>query len=177
MNVMKKERITLVLYLFFMVLFVFLGTVNTFGIQYWNEDFKKEECIYIETQFADYQETRKLIIAQNKGITIYCTNGEKYDINPVCINKMLREDISELERKADITMLVHPDSNEIVELTANDVKLLDFNNATDVLDYKATSSHLFGILMYISSLVCLANAIIHIKSKKNKKYKRKHQDN
>ena len=169
---MKKERLTLVLYLFFMVLFIFLGTVNTFGIPYWNKDFKKEECIYIETQFVDYQETKKLIISQNKGITIYCTNGENYDINPVCINKMLRDDISKLEKYSDITIMVHPDTNDVVELTTNNVKLLDFNNATDVLAYKATSSHLFGIFMYISFFVFLINATIHIKSYRNKKYKK-----
>ncbi|MBQ8783722.1 MAG: hypothetical protein IJZ57_08130 [Clostridia bacterium] len=173
---MKKERFTLVMYLFFMVLFFFLGTVNTFGIKYWNDDFKKEECTYIETKFADYQETKKSIIYKDKGITVYCTNGESYDINPACINKMLRDDISELEKYSDITILVHPDSNEIVELTANDVKLLDFNNATDVLDSKSTSCHLFGIVMYIGSLAFLFNTIMHIKSEKHKKYKKKHRD-
>ena len=64
---------------------------------------------------------------RSRGITIYCSDGKKYGINPVCINDILRDDISKLERNVDIAMLLHPGSNEIVELTANNVKLLNFD--------------------------------------------------
>lgn len=169
---MKRKPLPLAQSVFFVILCFILGTVCTFGMLGLNDEVTKEECTYIETQFVDYHEMIKAKGNNSRGITIYCSDGKKYKIDPVCINDMLRDDIAELERNADIAMLLHPGSNEIVELTANNVKLLNFDETIGILVRESTFFVFLGVLMYLGSLAFLIDAIINIKIERKKKYRK-----
>ena len=58
---LKKMRdpIPLGLAVFLLIAGLFLGSVFTFGMQYWNSEVTREECTLIDTQFVSYKEIRQ----------------------------------------------------------------------------------------------------------------------
>ncbi|MBQ8783723.1 MAG: hypothetical protein IJZ57_08135 [Clostridia bacterium] len=167
---MKRKPLPLAQSVFFVILCIFIGTVCISDVLYRTDEVTKEECTYIETQFVDYHETIKAKGNHSRGITIYCSDGEKYEISPKCINDMLRDDISELNRNSDITLLLYPESDTIVELTADNAKLLDFDESIKNNRKGITIFLLLGIFMYIGALAFLVDAIINIKIERKKKH-------
>ena len=97
-----------------LVVGLLLGTVFTFGMQYWSETVTREECLYIETQFLDYKEIKQR--SRINQIAIDCADGERYFIDQVSINTRLREYLAELEKNDNITMLIHPNGGNIIDL-------------------------------------------------------------
>ena len=166
----KDDTITLGQSLVLLVLGLLMGTVFTFGVQYWNETVTKEECRYIETQFLDYKEIKQR--SRINQIAIDCADGERYFIDQVSINTRLREDLAELEKNDNITMLIHPKGGNIVELRHYGAELLSFEESMENLDKDAKTFSYLGLLMYLVSflgLICtVLNVSKNIKAKKQK---------
>ncbi len=166
----KDDTITLGQSLVLLVVGLLLGTVFTFGVQCWNETVTKEECAYIETQFLDYKEIKQR--SRINQIAIDCADGERYFIDQVSINTRLREDLAELEKNDNITMLIHPNGGNIVELTHYGAELLNFEETMETLGKDAKTFSYLGLFMYLASflgLICtVLNISKNIKAKKQK---------
>ena len=94
-------------------------------------------------------------VAKIKEIAIDCSNGERYFIDGVSINDELRNQLSLLSAQENITLLIHPNSNTIVEFSSDNAVLLDFNDTIDKLDGEATGFIFLGLFMYFCALVGL----------------------
>jgi hypothetical protein len=165
----KDDTITLGQSLALLVVGLLLGTVFTFGVQYWNKTVTKEECIYIETQFLDYKEIKQR--SRINQIAIDCADGERYFIEQVLINTDLKEAISDIENNDGITMLIHPTGGNILELTHNDKELLKFDESMEKLGKNAKTFAYLGLFMYLASLMGLVCAVLNISN--NIKVKKK----
>ena len=166
----KDDTITLGQSLVLLVLGLLMGTVFTFGVQYWNETVTKEACRYIENHYLDYQEIKQR--SRINQIAIDCADGERYFIDQVSINTRLREDLAELEKNDNITMLIHPKGGNIVELTHYGAELLNFEESMENLDKDAKTFSYLGLFMFLVSflgLICtVLNVSKNIKAKKQK---------
>ena len=166
----KDDTITLSQSLLLLVLGLLMGTVFTFGVQYWNEDVIKDECAYIETQFLDYKEIKQRLRI-NK-IAIDCADGERYFIDRVSVDTELREALAELEKGDNIAMLIHPNSGVIVELTRDEAELLNFDETAEKLGKDAKTFSFLGLFMYLVSFLGLICTVLNIsKNIKTKKQK------
>ncbi len=56
---MRKDPMPLGLAIGLLIVGILLGSVFTFGMQYWNAEVTRESCIFIETQFISYDEIRQ----------------------------------------------------------------------------------------------------------------------
>ncbi len=166
----KDDTITLGQSLALLVVGLLLGTVFTFGVQYWSETVTKEECTYIETQFLDYKEIKQR--SRTNQIAIDCADGERYFIDQASINTRLRENLAELEKNDNITMLIHPNGGNIVELKHYCTELLNFEETIETLGKDAKTFGYLGLFMYLVSflgLICtVLNISKNIKAKKQK---------
>lgn len=170
---MKKESISLNVSIGLLVFGILLGSVFVFGMQYWNSDVTRETCTFIETRFVDYTEIRQR--SRIKEIAIDCTDGERYFIDGVSINTELRKSLSELTKQDSITLLIHPYSNTILELSHKKDTLLAFENTTNKLNEETKSFLVFGFIMYLCSAIGLCGLVSHfiIKSKTKRKEEQK----
>ena len=123
-----------------LVIGVFLGCIFTFGMQYWNQEVTRDSCTIVETQFIDYRITKSHRSA-NREVVLTCSDSERYFIDGVLINSELKSNLSQLKTNDEITLLIHPTSNSVVEFSAGDVTLINFDDFDILLD-KISSGNL-----------------------------------
>lgn len=167
---MRKNPMPLGLAIGLFVIGIFLGSVFSFGMQYWNKEVTKDSCKVVETQFISYEEIRQLKRpTEVKEIAIDCANDERYFIDGVSINTKLKNALSALSEQENIVLLIHPNSNTIVELSTEDGTILAFSETIHNLDGEATGFLFLGLFMYFCSLVGLYYIVFHIIKKKRRK--------
>ena len=165
---MKRDPMPLGLAIFLLIAGLFLGSVFTFGMQYWNSEVTREDCTLIDTQFVSYKEIRQPKRPMEiKEIAVYCVNNERYFIDGVSINSDLRNSLSELSKHQKIYILIHPNSNTIVEFSTENGTILTFNETIHKLGREATGFLFLGLFMYFCSLVGLYYTAFHIIKKRN----------
>ena len=165
---MKRDPMPLSLAIFVLIAGLFFGSVFTFGMQYWNSEAKREECTMIDTQFISYKEIRQPKRPMEiKEIAVDCINDERYFIDGVSINSDLRNSLSGLSKHQKIRLLIHPNSNTIVEFSTENCKILIFDETIGKLDGEATGFLFLGLFMYFCSLVGLYYTAFHIIKKRN----------
>ena len=165
---MKRDPMPLGLAIFLLIAGLFLGSVFTFGMQYWNSEVTREDCTLIDTQFVSYKEIRQPKRPMEiKEIAVDCVNNERYFIDGVSINSDLRNSLSELSKHQKIYILIHPNSNTIVEFSTENGTILTFNETIHKLGGEATGFLFLGLFMYFCSLVGLYYTAFHIIKKRN----------
>ena len=165
---MKKGPMPLGMAIALLVVGILLGSVFSFGMQHWNKEVTREECVKIQTQFLGYKEDSRR--GHTQQIIIDCANGDRYVIDGVSVNSKLQDYISKLSHNEDITLLIHPNSNTIVEFSTNFDAILIFSETIDKLGGEATGFLFLGFFMYFCSLVGLYYVVWHgIKKWKCKK--------
>ena len=162
---MMRDAMPLGLAVFLLIAGLFLGSVFTFGMQYWNSEVAREECTLIDTQFVTYKEIRQQM--NIKEIAVDCANDERYFIDGVSINSDLRNSLSELSQLQEIHLLIHPNSNTIVEFSTENGTILTFDETIRKLGGEATGFLFLGLFMYFCSLVGLCYTVFHIIKKRN----------
>ena len=164
---MNREPMPFGLAIFLLIAGLLLGSVFTFGMQYWNSEVTREECTLIDTQFVSYSEIRQLKRSMEiKEIAVDCANGERYFIDGVSVNTDLQNSLSKLTRQQEIHLLIHPNSNTIVEISTENGTILAFDETIRKLGGEATGFLFLGLFMYFSSLVGLYYAAFHIIKKR-----------
>ena len=160
---MKKDPMPLGMAIALLVVGILLGSIFSFGMQYWNKEVTREECVKIQTQFLGYKEDlRKGHINQ---IIIDCTNGERYVIDGGSVNSKLQNYLSKISPNEDITLLIHPNSDTIVEFSTSFETILIFSETIDKLGGEATGFLFLGFFMYFCSLVGLYYIVCHGRKK------------
>ncbi|MBE6960443.1 MAG: hypothetical protein E7448_06970 [Ruminococcaceae bacterium] len=167
---MRKDPMPLGLAVGVLIVGMLLGSIFTFGMQFWNEKVTRESCTLIETQFVSYKEIRQPKRPMEiKEIAIDCSNGERYFIDGVSINTDLRNALSALSEFEEIVLLLHPNSNTIVEFSNENDYILIFDDTISKLRNEATGFLLLGIFMYFCSLVGLHYTVLNIVRKRKAK--------
>lgn len=159
---MRKDPMPLGMAIAILIVGIFLGSIFSFGMQYWNEEVTREECSKIETQFLGYENIRQpKRPATIKEIAIDCANGERYFIDGVSINSELRERMATIAYNETVTLFIHPNSNTVVELSTNSGTILPFSETIGKLCGEATGFLFLGLFMYFCSLVGLYYVVWH----------------
>jgi 4-alpha-glucanotransferase len=80
-------------------------------------------------------------------------------IDGVCINDTLLKSIDNLVPGIELSMIVHPNSNTIMELHADSRVLLEFQNTSEKLTGEATGFMGLGLFCYVLSACGLINLL------------------
>lgn len=126
-----------------------MGTVFTFGMQYWNAPVTKEESIHTTAIYESYATQREQ--GRVKEIIVRFKDHEQLYIDGVCINDKLLRSIDHLAPGIEMAMIVHPSSNTILELHADNQVLLEFQNTSEMLTGEATGFMGLGLFCYVLS--------------------------
>ena len=161
----KKETLSDAITL--IVIGLIMGTVFTFGMQFWSAAVSREECRVVETTFVDYE------VVSRRGrvneIIVECADGARFYIDGASVTDELRTELSELPLRGEITLLIHPNSSTILEFICGDEMLLEFENTMEALEGEAREFLWLGLAMYALSLYgvyCLIR-ILHIRKQFN----------
>lgn len=165
---MKRAPMPFGLAIFLLIAGLLLGSVFTFGMQYWNSEVLREECTLIETRFVSYEEIHQHKRPMEiKEIAVDCDNDERYFIDGVSIDADLRTALSELSEQQKISLLIHPNSDTIVEFSTENGKILAFDETIHKIAGETTAFLFLGLFMYFCSIVGLYYIAFHIIRKRN----------
>mgnify|MGYP003297617298 CR=1 FL=1 len=167
MRMHRSEPMPLNFAVIMLLIGILLGSVFTFGMQYWNAKTTRESCAVVKTQFLSYDEIWHAKPTINiVEIAVDCADGNRYFIDGVSINDELRENLSLLSENESITLLIHPNSNTIVEFSTDKGVILNFEEAMDKLSKEETGFLFLGIFMYLCAAVGLYYTVLHVYRKR-----------
>lgn len=152
--------------IFLLVAGLFLGAIFTFGMRYWHAPVSREDCTQVNTEFVSFRErTRRGSIQL---IYIDCANGQRYELDGVCISQPVLEGVENLQPQEPITLLIHPNSDTILELSCESGTLMAFDDAAQRVAGDTLLFMVLGILMYAAALGGMYQLIRQRSRKKQK---------
>ena len=172
-----RKKMTLGQAILFLIVGAILGTVFTFGQQYWDAPIDREDAISVEAEYHSY--SRKFLHPESHDVGIECKTENpyyvKYYIDASCVTYDILDYVHNLERGTNLLMLIHPNSDTILSLTVNGEEILNFDEVQDNLDSTNVGFLCLGLFMYVLA-VCGAVRIIVIAVRKLNKSNKKRVD-
>ena len=150
----KKRSMTKAEAWFLLVAGLVMGTVFTFGMRYWNAPVTREEAVHITAVYGSY--TTQQEQGRVKEIILRFEGLQQLYIDGACIDDELLENIAALAPGTGLSMTVHPNSNKVLELQAEDLMLLEFEDTSEKLTGEATGFMGLGLFCYALSVWGLA---------------------
>ncbi len=169
-RILDKEKIPFNTAVILLVAGFFIGTVFTVGSPYWNKMVKREECKIIQTTFVEYSETG----VRGEALVIHCSNGEKYDVDDISVSSDVLESVQKIQEGENLVLLIHPNSNTIVEFNANGKVLFEFDKTIDLLVREGKLFSGLGLFMYLCGLLGLYYTVQELKIRR---YMRQQKNN
>ena len=163
-----RKKMTLEQAILFLIVGLILGTVFTFGQQYWKAPIQRDEAISVQAEYSYH--TKWLIRPDSHAVNIHCSDGEIFVIDAHCVNNNILDFADTLAEGTKLDMLIHPNSDTILSLTVNGEEILNFDEVRNNLDSTNIGFLCLGILMYTLA-VCGAVRIIVIAVRKLKESK------
>ena len=157
----KSKKMTTADAIFLLVAGLIMGTVFTFGMQYWNAPVTQEEAIHTTAIYESYATQRER--GRAKEIIVRFEDHDQLYIDGVSINDDLLNSIDNLAPGIELSMIIHPNSNTIMELHADNQRLLDFQNTAEKLNDEATGFMGLGLFCYVLSACGLINLVFRKK--------------
>jgi len=139
---MKKKIMTVAICIIMIAGFI-MASVFIFAMPYWNAEVPREACAQVETQFAGYGE----LPGRSKVAYIECSNGELYHIDGASADSALGK-LSMLTRYEDVTLLLHPKTGAVIELSNSSGPLLAFDESIKYLKHESIVSISMGLFLY-----------------------------
>lgn len=165
----KAEKISRTQAVFVAIAGLFIGTVFTFGMSYWNASIKYEEAIPTEAVFSDFEviygvNFRRVSSLTPNAVRLYFDDGSSFSIDGCCYNDELRKNLASTPSGTEFSMLLHPNSNSVLELRTENRVLLEFNESIEQLSGEKSGFKTLGIVMYVFSVIIFAEVFIHPKN-------------
>lgn len=154
--------------IFLLIAGLFLGTVFTFGTRYWHAPVSGEDCTQVETEFVSCR--KRICRSEIQLIYIDCANGQRYEIDNACISQKVLDGVENLQPQEPITLLIHPNSDTVMELSCESGTLLTFDDSVQRLARDTMLFTVLGILMYAAALGGLYELIRQWRRKKRIHY-------
>ena len=121
----------------------------------------------MNTEFVSFRErTRRGSIQL---IYIDCANGQRYELDGACISQPVLEGVENLQPQEPITLLIHPNSDVILEFSSTSGTLMAFDDAAQRVAGDTLLFTVLGILMYAAALGGLYNLIRQWKRQRSRK--------
>lgn len=147
----KSKKMTKSEAIFLLIAGLIMGTVFTFGTKYWNAPIMQEEAQQVKAIFSSYKETKRR--GRVGDIILRFDDHEQLHIDRVCIDNELCDTISEIMPGTILEMMVHPNSNTILEMEIGTMKILEFDDSMQKLSSEASGFMCLGVFCYILALM------------------------
>lgn len=144
--------------IFLLLAGLFMGTVFTFGMHYWNAPIDQKDAIHKEATFDSYKEkTGKR--NSTKEICVYFLDSEQLYIDGECVNDLLRNELSVIDAGTKVALMIHPNSDTILDMRVNGNIILEYYDVQEKLSAEKDTFLVLGIILYAMALYGLVNLI------------------
>lgn len=149
---MKRNRAALSKpqWVIFLVLCLFMGTVFTFGVQYWKAPIEKSEAIYAKATYTSHEVSGGR--RRSDRILLYFSDYAQLDIEASCVNQTVKEKLARLPSDTEVELLIHPNTSMVLELQAEDEKILEFQETQEKLRIERNEFLILGLILYAGAV-------------------------
>ena len=142
-----KDPLPIGVAIFFIIVGLFMGTVFTFGMQYWGSPLEREDAVEVSATYEKcwVQYGRHSSISQ---IVLSLNERDDLCIDGACANEKIIERIKELPKGAKLDMLVHPNSDTVWELRYGDEIILSFEESQKDIKGENIGFGILGLILY-----------------------------
>lgn len=137
-----------------LIIGLIMGTVFTFGEWYWNAPVEIEDGVSVTASFLEYD----IWYGKRRNIQEIKVIFSDYDhlcIDGSCVNPTLLQNLQMLNKGEEIQLIVHPNSDTILQMTSENKTILSFEETQDILSHERNGFSILGILMYASAAYAL----------------------
>ncbi len=127
-----------------------VGTVFTFGMQYWTSPITKDEATYTEAIFSSYKERYKY--GKVNEIILHFENHDDLTVDNTCCSQEAVDKIHSLKEGAILKIYYHPNSNIIMEMTCNSNIIFQFDDSASMFSRNRQGFTALGIIMYLGAV-------------------------
>ncbi len=138
-----------------------VGTVFTFGMQYWNSPITKDEATYTEAVFSSYEEVRRN--GSIGELIIHFKNHDDLTVDGTCCSQKVIDGIRSLKSGSVLKIYYHPNSGNIMEMICGGKVIVSFETASSKLAFDRQAFTVLGVFMYL----CAAFGAIMLIREKN----------
>lgn len=140
-----------------------LGTFFIFGMGYGNAPVTRAEARDITATFSSFQESKKR--GNVEEIILRFDDHEQLYIDRLCIDEALCAEIEALAPHTVVRMLVHPNSNTVLEMTVGETTLLNLEELVGKLSGEAYGFKVLGCVCYVLAIGGLIQVIVSNRKK------------
>ena len=155
----SKKRMSKTAAIFLLIAGFLLGNVFVFGVSYWSAPIEQKDALQIEANFMSYEE-RFGKRHHSKGIDVFFSDYEQLSIDGSCVDNSIREDLESLPENTKVQLIVHPNSNTIMDMRIENRVILSFHEVQRKLSLEKDSFLSLGLLCYLGAgcgLISLLN--------------------
>ncbi len=163
----KSEPLNRWVALIMALISIFMGTVFSSTL-FLNQPIAREDAIELTCIFEDYKGGTRHLKGGYTEITLIFKDGSKQYIDSCCLSYELCEEIENITSGTEIKLLINPNNNYVIELIANDKKLLDFDTTQKDLKNEGLGFFILGLVMYIFAIIFIVQAMFDLKKKINR---------
>lgn len=131
------------------VIGILLGNVFVFGELHWNATVSREECISKVANYESYDidyNSKSVSISQ---MILHFTDYEQQTFDGVSVTDELVDTIENLPIDSKVSMLIHPNSDTILEMTISGEKLIEFDDTMSKIVRERNGFVVLGSILYI----------------------------
>ena len=128
-----------------------MGTVFLFGNAHWMKEITWEESVYEKLIYTSHVVPLK----RGRAITMYFSDHKPLSIHGSLRTHTLEEALEDIRPGTQVGIYSHPNSNYIMDLTANGQKLLTFERAQEVFGNEKTGFQIFGAFLYAGAVLLI----------------------
>ena len=162
-TISKKKAIFIVIVgLVFATSCVFLMPEQQSPVQY--SEAVAEEGIFTRSEVINIINPRKHGIPQPDGIRLYFEDGRTFEIDSSSYSDELAKKLHFLPSGTEVSMLLHPNSDCILDLRTEDEVLLEFDDGIKNLTSEVKFFRILGFVMYGFAAVIIFDMFLHPKN-------------
>ncbi len=165
---MSKRPMPLSEALFLLIAGFLMSIVFTLSPFYWNVRVEPSQCPVVETEFLSWKAFYDG--ARLRDLAIDCADGERYFTDAHATRDSLAEELSQLEPGTPLTLRIHPNSHDLLEIRAGDRELLNFDFAMSRIERAGKGFFRLAVVMYLFTLIGLVNTVRHFRMRRRKRH-------
>lgn len=135
-----------------MIGMLFLGTVFSVGMQYWNKPVERAEAIPMTAVYASYDVARSRHSIRFIQLS-FQGNEISPDIDGNCATEELINLLDAIPAGTEVSILLHPNSDTVLEIATEDRIILNFEESQRNLTREATAFQYIGWFLYAGAIV------------------------
>ena len=144
-----------------LVVGLILGSIFVFGSQYWGEPIQREDATEVSAIYEAYEiNPGKIRKHHIKQIEITLTDHSSVYIDGACVSEDVKDGIKALPEGAKLDMLVHPNSDTVLELKHGDKTILSFQESQKDIKSENIGFIVLGIFMYFCAVIGLGSLLM-----------------